>query len=156
MDPKLQLLCAVTGQKQGSAVKRLSCASAIKKKKTSRMISCDDIYNNKEDEEFEFTIFLTEPIESVVEPVVESVVEPIQSISQNRKRVLFTLSEDLALVNGVNKYGVGCWALILSDSELGSVFNSVKRRTSVNIKDRWRTLTSNSFVEQRVNTWFLL
>jgi hypothetical protein len=63
-------------------------------------------------------------------------VAPIREETKSRgKRVKFTDSEDAAIRNGVDRFGVGRWADIKSyyDTDLAD-------RTSVQIKDRWRTL----------------
>lgn len=57
--------------------------------------------------------------------------------STRRKTVRWSNREVEALVAGVRTYGVGKWARILRHSP---VFNGV--RTSVDLKDKWRNLTS--------------
>ncbi|NXN27291.1 TERF1 factor, partial [Nycticryphes semicollaris] len=50
-----------------------------------------------------------------------------------RKRQRWTYKEDLALKSGIREFGVGNWAKIL-------VHGNFNNRTSVMLKDRWRTL----------------
>jgi hypothetical protein len=59
----------------------------------------------------------------------------VTPIKRESKRMKFTDSEDAAIRNGVDRFGVGRWADIKSyyDTDLAD-------RTSVQIKDRWRTL----------------
>ncbi|NXR76142.1 TERF1 factor, partial [Pycnonotus jocosus] len=56
------------------------------------------------------------------------------SFACSRKRQRWTPTEDLELKSGVREFGVGNWAKILAHGN----FNN---RTSVMLKDRWRTLT---------------
>ncbi|NXY63971.1 TERF1 factor, partial [Callaeas wilsoni] len=56
------------------------------------------------------------------------------SLACNRRRQRWTCKEDLELKLGVKEFGVGNWAKIL----LHGNFNN---RTSVMLKDRWRTLS---------------
>jgi hypothetical protein len=55
-------------------------------------------------------------------------------------RIRFTEEEDQALREGVAKHGAGRWKNILDDPEFAEIFRSVKPRTAVNLKDRWRNL----------------
>lgn len=57
-----------------------------------------------------------------------------------RKRARFTAEEDQALRKGVKKHGFGHWKDILSDPEFTDVFKSVKVRSAMALKDRWRNL----------------
>ncbi|XP_019144801.3 telomeric repeat-binding factor 1 isoform X3 [Corvus cornix cornix] len=56
------------------------------------------------------------------------------SLACSRKRQRWTCQEDLELKSGVREFGVGNWAKILAHGN----FNN---RTSVMLKDRWRTLS---------------
>ncbi|NXE31555.1 TERF1 factor, partial [Ptilorrhoa leucosticta] len=56
------------------------------------------------------------------------------SLACSRKRQRWTHQEDLELKSGVGEFGVGNWAKILAHGN----FNN---RTSVMLKDRWRTLS---------------
>ncbi|NXS89298.1 TERF1 factor, partial [Erpornis zantholeuca] len=56
------------------------------------------------------------------------------SLARSRKRQRWTPLEDLELKSGVRKFGVGNWAKIL-------VRGNFNNRTSVMLKDRWRTLS---------------
>lgn len=49
-------------------------------------------------------------------------------------RIPFTWQESVNLVRGVEQYGKGAWADILSNFAFHS------KRTSVNLKDRYRTM----------------
>jgi len=55
-------------------------------------------------------------------------------------RARFTDEEDEALRAGVRKHGEGRWKAILEDPAFATVFKSVKPRTAVNLKDRWRNI----------------
>ena len=52
-----------------------------------------------------------------------------------QQRVGWTYKEEVDLYKGVQKYGVGNWAVIKKDPTFH--FTS---RTSVNLKDKWRNL----------------
>ncbi len=72
------------------------------------------------------------------EPKKRAKVTPTKRETKSRgKRMKFTDSEDAAIRNGVERFGVGRWADIKSyyDTDLAD-------RTSVQIKDRWRTLNT--------------
>ncbi|NXB74023.1 TERF1 factor, partial [Donacobius atricapilla] len=56
------------------------------------------------------------------------------SLACSRRRQRWTHKEDLELKAGVKEFGVGNWAKIL-------VHGNFTNRTSVMLKDRWRTLT---------------
>ncbi|NXN43145.1 TERF1 factor, partial [Rhinoptilus africanus] len=55
------------------------------------------------------------------------------ALDYGRRRQRWTYKEDLALKSGIREFGVGNWAKILIHGD----FNN---RTSVMLKDRWRTL----------------
>ncbi|XP_005042299.2 PREDICTED: telomeric repeat-binding factor 1 isoform X1 [Ficedula albicollis] len=55
------------------------------------------------------------------------------SLACSRRRQRWTYKEDLQLKSGVKEFGVGNWAKIL-------VHGNFSNRTSVMLKDRWRTL----------------
>lgn len=56
-----------------------------------------------------------------------------------RKRVKFTLEEELAIVNGVSRYATN-WASILADPEFREI---LARRTQSDIKDKFRNLAKS-------------
>ncbi|NXB35357.1 TERF1 factor, partial [Eulacestoma nigropectus] len=56
------------------------------------------------------------------------------SLACSRRRQRWTCQEDLELKSGVREFGVGNWAKIL-------VHGNFNNRTSVMLKDRWRTLS---------------
>ncbi|NXB04771.1 TERF1 factor, partial [Cnemophilus loriae] len=56
------------------------------------------------------------------------------SLACSRRRQRWTYKEDMELKLGVREFGVGNWAKIL-------VHGNFNNRTSVMLKDRWRTLT---------------
>ncbi|NWU52992.1 TERF1 factor, partial [Dromas ardeola] len=55
------------------------------------------------------------------------------ALACGRRRQRWTYKEDLALKSGIREFGVGNWAKIL-------VHGDFNNRTSVMLKDRWRTL----------------
>ncbi|NXK09251.1 TERF1 factor, partial [Herpetotheres cachinnans] len=55
------------------------------------------------------------------------------ALTYGRRRQRWTYKEDLELESGIREFGVGNWAKIL-------VHGDFKNRTSVMLKDRWRTL----------------
>ncbi|XP_051970458.1 telomeric repeat-binding factor 1 [Xyrauchen texanus] len=55
------------------------------------------------------------------------------NIATTRTKRMWTYKEDLGLKAGVRKHGEGKWAMILNEFEF-------ENRTSVMLKDRWRTL----------------
>ncbi|XP_035173509.1 telomeric repeat-binding factor 1 isoform X2 [Oxyura jamaicensis] len=61
-------------------------------------------------------------------------VEELDTQTCGRRRRLWTLEEDKKLKSGVREFGVGNWAKIL-------VHGDFNNRTSVMLKDRWRTLS---------------
>ncbi|XP_065687478.2 telomeric repeat-binding factor 1 isoform X1 [Patagioenas fasciata] len=64
---------------------------------------------------------------------LQNVEEHGDTLVCGRRRQRWTYKEDLALKSGVRMFGVGNWAKILAHGD----FNN---RTSVMLKDRWRTL----------------
>ncbi|NWT20563.1 TERF1 factor, partial [Vireo altiloquus] len=65
---------------------------------------------------------------------MQNVGENRVSLACSRRRQRWTPQEDLELKSGVRRFGVGNWAKIL-------VHGNFDNRTSVMLKDRWRTLT---------------
>jgi hypothetical protein len=61
-------------------------------------------------------------------------------------RVRFSEQEVAALIKGVKKHGKSSWALILE--EQGKVFSSVKPRTTVDLKDKYRNLVKSGAVRE--------
>lgn len=54
-------------------------------------------------------------------------------------RMRYTADEDAAIISGLQLYGSGNWARILQDPVVGAPLRA-NHRTSVNIKDRYRTM----------------
>jgi hypothetical protein len=59
-----------------------------------------------------------------------------------QKRRFWTDEETMAVKDGVRRYGTGKWAEIKSHHE-----HILRNRTSVQIKDKWRTMTRNNEVQ---------
>ncbi|XP_064298618.1 telomeric repeat-binding factor 1 isoform X1 [Phalacrocorax carbo] len=64
---------------------------------------------------------------------LQNVEEHEDALACGRRRQRWTYKEDLELKSGVKEFGVGNWAKIL-------VHGDFNNRTSVMLKDRWRTL----------------
>ncbi|NXJ01879.1 TERF1 factor, partial [Psophia crepitans] len=64
---------------------------------------------------------------------LENVEKQRDALACGRRRQRWTYKEDLELKSGVREFGVGNWAKIL-------VHGDFNNRTSVMLKDRWRTL----------------
>ena len=134
----------------------VSTPKFLKKPKTSYKIAFsdseddddDNVKGNAEEDKVEMDD-LDDSVEEdkgvtlskVPEPFKPNVVAPNKiavskaSKSKKGKRKKFTESEDAAIRNGVEKFGVGSWADIKSYYHIDLV-----DRTAVQVKDRWRTL----------------
>ena len=77
--------------------------------------------------------------------------EPPAKVNSNAKKRPWTVSETNDLVNGVNKYGLGRWALIVKDGNYH--FNE---RTNKDLKDKWRTITKSKSRSQIQKRKFIL
>ncbi|NXR04383.1 TERF1 factor, partial [Sagittarius serpentarius] len=64
---------------------------------------------------------------------LQNVEKPGDALACGRRRQRWTRKEDLELKSGIREFGVGNWAKIL-------VHGDFNNRTSVMLKDRWRTL----------------
>merc|ERR1711959_243504 len=63
-------------------------------------------------------------------------------------RMNWTEEEVAGLKNGVEKYGVGNWAPLLQDKEIGPLLVG---RTNVNIKDKWRWLEQHGLTDDNAS-----
>jgi hypothetical protein len=97
----------------------------------------DDVDYNEEVEVEETGVTLSEVPKKFKQKVAASPKKIVVSTKTKSrgKRVKFTDSEDAAIRNGVERFGVGRWADIKSYYHI-----DLADRTSVQIKDRWRTL----------------
>lgn len=97
----------------------------------------DDVDYNEEDEVEEKGVTLSEVPKKFKQKVAASPKKIVVSTKTKSKgkRVKFTDSEDAAIRNGVDKFGVGRWADIKAFYHI-----DLADRSSVQIKDRWRTL----------------
>ncbi|KNE70782.1 hypothetical protein AMAG_14903 [Allomyces macrogynus ATCC 38327] len=68
----------------------------------------------------------------------DAAIPAVGTQARPRQRKPWTEIEVEALLQGVKKYGIGGWVSILSDPDLA--FDA--RRTSVDLKDKWRVLTT--------------
>ncbi|KNE57042.1 hypothetical protein AMAG_02801 [Allomyces macrogynus ATCC 38327] len=68
----------------------------------------------------------------------DTAIPAVGTQARPRQRKPWTEIEVEALLQGVKKYGIGGWVSILSDPDLA--FDA--RRTSVDLKDKWRVLTT--------------
>ncbi|KAJ3373416.1 hypothetical protein GGF31_000849 [Allomyces arbusculus] len=68
----------------------------------------------------------------------DATIPAVGTQARPRQRKPWTEIEVEALLQGVKKYGIGGWVSILSDPDLA--FDA--RRTSVDLKDKWRVLTT--------------
>lgn len=64
------------------------------------------------------------------------------NVPRSPLRIYWTSEEVQALIAGVKKHGAGKWAVILADNSLK--FN--RRRTNVDLKDKWRNLQKQGIV----------
>lgn len=56
-----------------------------------------------------------------------------------RARLPWTISEEAALMKGIERCGEGQWAAILADSDIGAV---LAQRSNVDLKDKWRSMSN--------------
>ena len=94
--------------------------------------------NNSEDEVEEKGVTLSEVPEKFKQKVSvapKKIVVSTKPTKSRGKRMKFTESEDAAIRSGVERFGAGRWADIKSYYHI-----DLADRTSVQIKDRWRTL----------------
>jgi hypothetical protein len=75
----------------------------------------------------------------------ESTSTPKSTPGTSKERHYFSDEEIDAILSGVDKYGIGKWNMIKNDSEFATILIN---RTSVNIKDKYRTLVKQGLAEK--------